>query len=124
MPVGLTFELARSLVGYLDLNVVQVGTAGDDAITGGASHDNIDALDGNDTIDGGDGNDVLDGGNGADTFVFLDGDGHDIINKFVSKEDKLSITIDDVTAIYSLGDGDMTLAEWKNETLSVGQTTT
>lgn len=115
VPVGFTFDLAPSLDGYLDLNVVQVGTAGDDAITGGASHDNIDALDGNDTIDGGYGNDVLDGGNGADTFVFEDGDGHDIIQKFVSEEDKLFITIDGVTETYSLGQGDMTLADWKGE---------
>ena len=113
--MGFTFDLAPSLDGYLDLNVVQVGTAGDDAITGGASHDNIDALDGNDTIDGGYGNDVLDGGNGADTFVFKDGDGHDIIQKFVSEEDKLFITIDGVTETYSLGQGDMTLADWKGE---------
>ena len=115
VPVGFTFDLAPSLDGYLDLNVVQVGTAGDDAITGGASHDNIDALDGNDTIDGGYGNDVLDGGNGADTFVFEDGDGHDIIQKFVSEEDKLFITIDGVTETYSLGQGDMTLADWKGD---------
>ena len=97
VPVGSNVELAGSLVGYLDLNVVQVGTAGDD------------------TIDGGDGNDVLDGGNGADTFVFEDGDGHDIIQKFVSDEDKLSITIGGKTEIYSLSQGNMTLADWTGD---------
>ena len=46
------------------------GSAGNDAITGGALADNLSGGNGNDTIRGAEGGDNLSGGNGADTFIF------------------------------------------------------
>ena len=58
------------------------GGRGNDEIDGGAGHDYIRAGSGADVITGGTGNDYLNGGRGSDTFVFNDGDGHDVIRGF------------------------------------------
>jgi len=50
----------------------QVGTVGDDTLTGTGADDVIFAGTGNDTLDGAGGTDRLSGGQGADTFIFND----------------------------------------------------
>ncbi|MCW1916968.1 chitobiase/beta-hexosaminidase C-terminal domain-containing protein [Luteolibacter sp. GHJ8] len=66
-----------------------LATPGDDVLSGGNADDHIRGGIGNDTltggagadlIDGGPGNDVLTGGTGRDTYVYLPGDGNDVIH--------------------------------------------
>ncbi|UFN50536.1 M10 family metallopeptidase C-terminal domain-containing protein [Roseomonas sp. OT10] len=66
--------------------VLQLGTAGDNLLTGGgraddiaamAGHDTLFGAGGNDTLDGGDGDDRIDGGPGDDSL--LGGDGQDSV---------------------------------------------
>ncbi|MGY2172776.1 calcium-binding protein [Pseudomonas gingeri] len=72
--------------------LTQVGTEGDDVLTGvsaafnqslsgGAGNDTLNGGSGSDVLDGGTGNDVLNGGAGGDIYFFKLGDGRDIINE-------------------------------------------
>ena len=93
---------AETIIGYKDDDVITglegddtiEGRSGDDILHGGGGDDTIRAGLGSDLIEGGAGNDLLDGnGNGSgfsdgwlqesvaddDTYVFGEGDGHDII---------------------------------------------
>ena len=74
-------------------NTWQLGTSGNDSLSGWVSFDSIDGGAGNDTISasdgadrivGGSGNDTLTGGAGNDTFVFGAGFGQDTINDFAA----------------------------------------
>ncbi len=60
------------------------GFAGDDTLIGGAGDDRLVGGDGNDVLTGGTGIDVLTGGLGNDTFVFVPGDGVDIVFDFAA----------------------------------------
>ena len=55
------------------------GYAGDEILFGGEGDDSLYGGDDNVTLIGGPGNDVMYGGAGADTYVFIRGDGEDII---------------------------------------------
>ncbi|SOC07993.1 M10 family metallopeptidase [Rhodobacter maris] len=65
---------------------------GNDQIWGDAGDDFIAARAGADTIIGGTGNDTLWGGGGADTFVFLAGDGADLIRDFHAGSDVIDLS--------------------------------
>ena len=65
-----------------DLNNRINGRAGENTLTGHGGDDVINAGGGNDVIDGGAGRDALTGGTEADAFVFVLGDGLDIIRDF------------------------------------------
>ena len=67
------------------------GDAGNDSLSGGNGDDLLDGGDGADTLSGGAGNDSLWGNAGADTFLYVKGDGQDIIYGF-DKTDLLQIT--------------------------------
>ncbi|MBV7378607.1 M10 family metallopeptidase [Maritimibacter dapengensis] len=56
-----------------------VGSAGRDRLFGGAGNDTLVGGDHNDRLVGGTGDDILSGGDGADRFIFLPGDGADIV---------------------------------------------
>lgn len=62
--------------------------AGNDMLIGKGGRDLLSGEDGRDTLIGGAGDDVLIGGAGADTFVFMKGDGHDVVRDFTA-EDRL-----------------------------------
>jgi hypothetical protein len=59
--------------------VSSFGSTGDDRIVGGPGDDVIDAGAGDDTLYGAEGDDILIGGAGADGFVYLPGEGDDVI---------------------------------------------
>ena len=77
------------------------GGNGGDSLSGGASADRLfgdsgsDVLlggTGGDQLTGGRGDDRLQGGSGADRFRFVPGDGSDLVEDFVSGEDRLDLT--------------------------------
>ena len=81
---GTDFEIALATLGEQN-----VGTSGNDTISGTDNNDTLYGLagndmlsgkDGDDTLIGGAGNDHLIGGNGSDTYVFAAGFGHDTID--------------------------------------------
>lgn len=93
----------------IDLSTISVsgieeidGGGNSDVITGSAGADFIKGNSGNDNLTGGGGNDTLEGGSGDDTYVFVPGDGQDLIrnNDAVSANDRLlfggSVTANDV----------------------------
>jgi hypothetical protein len=74
-------------------SVTQVGTVGDDTLSGTSANDVIFAGAGDDTLDGGGGTDRLSGGAGADTFVLRNLDGTTTILDFDGGEgDKLDVS--------------------------------
>lgn len=73
--------------------------AGSDLLSGDAGNDGLAGGAGNDTLAGGTGDDMLWGGAGADTFVFLAGDGSDILRDFTIGSDLI-----DLSAIAGLED--------------------
>lgn len=75
------------------------GGSGDDYLLGGAGNDKLYGYTGNDTLIGGAGNDSLWGQAGADTFIYMDGDGKDVIVGF-DDTDMLQIS-EEFTATYS-----------------------
>ncbi|KAB2929661.1 MAG: hypothetical protein F9K21_14885, partial [Rhodocyclaceae bacterium] len=60
-------------------NDVLHGGAGEDILDGGTGADSLNGGDGADTLAGGDGEDALSGGGNDDTYVFLKGDGGDLL---------------------------------------------
>lgn len=68
-----------------DLKDLLHGLSGNDTISGMAGIDKLFGDDGNDRIVGGEDNDFLIGGKGADVFVFVAGDGDDVILDFQAK---------------------------------------
>lgn len=76
------------------------GGDGDDTLSGGANSDRLLGGDGDDTLHGGTGRDKLFGNDGADTFIFLEGDGKDVIKDYSDAEDQILIDV----AYYDTGD--------------------
>ncbi len=68
-----------------------VGGNGSDFLDGGKGSDFIEGGNGTDTITGGSGDDSMAGGNGPDTFIFLPGDGSDIIADFSVGSDAIDL---------------------------------
>ena len=79
-----------------DANKTQmfIGQDGSDTFNGGSKSDLMFGGGGSDTLNGGAGNDKLFGGNGSDTYVFISGDGNDVI---LDADGQGSITIDGTT---------------------------
>ena len=63
-----------------------------------------------DTLEGGYGNDILTGGEGSDTFVFIPGEGTDVVTDFTNGVDSL-----DVSAFESLTYDDLTFTQEGND---------
>ena len=114
------------------------GGAGNDSLNGGTNNDRLSGEAGNDkllggkgddTLTGGAGNDSLWGDDGSDTFIYLNGDGKDIIFGFAN-DDLLQI-MDNYTAVYSkadktlnftIDDGSITLKNFTATTFNVNGT--
>lgn len=76
------------------------GDDGDDGLLGGLGNDVMKGGKGNDILEGGSGDDLMNGGSGADVFIFSGTDiGNDVIKKFSTTEDRLSI---DSSLTYTL----------------------
>lgn len=91
------------------------GTDRDDRLVGTDAAEVIDAKAGDDTLYGGGGNDLLIGGPGSDGYVYLPGDGADVIVDLAGDEgfDELLLTggvTPDEVAAYRLDAGDLLLA--------------
>ncbi len=76
-----------------------VGSTKDDVFTGTNKNDTLWGNGGNDLLTGGKGNDTLDGGGGVDEYVFVTGDGQDIIQE----TDEELTSVKDI--LYSVKDG-------------------
>lgn len=74
------------------------GEAGDDTIVGGAGADTLYGGLGNDSLDGGTGNDSLEGGDGSDIYVYLAGDGSDVVNDTGPSQDTDRIVFADIAS--------------------------
>ncbi|MGH7602919.1 MAG: calcium-binding protein, partial [Gemmatimonadaceae bacterium] len=61
-------------------NDILFGGKGNDILIGGQGEDQLQGGDGDDVLYGGTETDVLQGGSGKDTYVYLRGDGYDIVN--------------------------------------------
>ncbi|HWW25010.1 MAG TPA: M10 family metallopeptidase C-terminal domain-containing protein, partial [Caulobacter sp.] len=92
--------LADVLTGDGSANLLY-GAAGDDRLVGLGGGDLLIGAEGADQLDGGDGGDMLSGDQGADTlaggagsdvFLFLKGDGQDVITDFNTAEDKIDLS--------------------------------
>ena len=108
-------QVANAVVG--DVDGAQLGTLGNDVLTGGNGNDSIDGLDGNDQISGGAGNDFLygsagndrltggagndklDGGTGFDRAVFSDATGSVTINLAAGTASGAGVGTDTMTGI-------------------------
>ncbi|MBX9774702.1 MAG: cadherin-like domain-containing protein [Xanthobacteraceae bacterium] len=73
---NLAAEIAAAVVG--DADGAQVGSIGNDILSGGNGNDIIDGQGGNDTLDGGAGNDTVYGGLGVD--ILIGGPGNDLLD--------------------------------------------
>jgi Ca2+-binding RTX toxin-like protein len=96
-------------------NDVMPGGSDDDIVDGGADADTVLGGDGADTVMGGSGDDRVAGGkgsdmltgdgpgraNGTDAFVFVTGDGDDLVTDFEVTRDRLDLT--GVSGVYSFG---------------------
>lgn len=74
------------------------GEAGDDTIVGGAGTDTLYGGLGNDSLDGGTGNDSLEGGDGSDIYLYLAGDGSDVVNDTGPSQDTDRIVFADIAS--------------------------
>ncbi|MEM9048178.1 MAG: hypothetical protein AAGC92_05620 [Pseudomonadota bacterium] len=78
-----------------------LGVGSDDFLQGGADDDVIFGNTGNDVVIGGLGDDVLYGGGGADRFLFVTGDGNDLVRDYQDNFDKIlirgNVTFEDLT---------------------------
>jgi Ca2+-binding RTX toxin-like protein len=84
---------------------VMHGLAGNDSLFGLAGNDKLFGDAGSDILNGGQGNDFLTGGLGIDTFVFVSGDGADIITDFNAKgSGHETIDLSAVDSVASFGD--------------------
>ena len=83
------------------LNILPLGTAGNDTLVGTSGDDSLAGLDGNDTLNGNSGNDTLLGGTGND--VLRGGTGNDGLDGDVGKD----------SYYYDLGDGNDVVTDYK-----------
>ncbi len=58
-----------------------LGFASDDVMSGGSGNDTLAGVAGDDTLTGGMGDDALEGGNGDDTYIYVRGDGNDVVTE-------------------------------------------
>ena len=72
--------------------VTELGTSGDDNLSGTAADDVINGAQGNDTLAGGAGDDLLTGASGNDSFIFSAGFARDIISDFDQGSDVIDLT--------------------------------
>lgn len=95
--VGDTFDSIENLAGTAEADDLR-GTDDANVITARGGNDLIHARDGDDTIIAGSGrdtvyagagDDLISGGGGIDTFVFLNGDGNDVISDFTDGVDTI-----------------------------------
>jgi len=106
-----------------DLNDLLHGMTGNDAINGMAGIDKLFGDEGNDHMAGGEDNDFLTGGAGADIFVFVAGDGDDVILDFHARgkgQDKIDLSGHD--GVSSFADLEISDAG-KNVVITVGDDT-
>lgn len=108
-----------TIEGFIDVNDLIHGKAGNDTIYafsgndtiyGDAGDDEIFGNEGDDTIIGGAGNDFMIGETGADVFVLNAGDGEDWINDFEIGADKIDLSA--IASISGFSDVTSTAAEW------------
>ncbi|CAN7400704.1 calcium-binding protein [Rhizobium sp. LjRoot254] len=99
---------------------VMHGLAGNDSLFGLAGNDKLFGDAGNDVLNGGEGNDFLTGGLGIDTFIFVSGDGADVVMDFTAKGRAHEII--DLTAVDSVASfEDLSLDQaGKNVVLDLG----
>ena len=81
------------------------GSAKADVLSGAAGNDTLWGMDGNDTLNGGVGNDSLYGGTGDDRYVFVAGDGSDIVLDVAGNDTMVLSSLSAKTAILRR-DGD------------------
>ena len=112
-------------------NDVLNGGDGSDHLYGGAGDDVLFGSSGNDTLNGGAGNDILYGGESTDYFVFVSGDGNDVIKDFNHNVNnyidilqikdgfisKAETSGDDV--VFTVGSGTVTLEGAKGQTIRI-----
>ena len=91
---GVVATAAVKGTGNASNNVIE-GGSGSDVLTGLGGDDYLVGNMGNDTLIGGAGNDTLVGDNGTETFVFDQLTGVDTIKNFVSKTDKIDLSLID-----------------------------
>jgi hypothetical protein len=97
-----------------------IGLDGRDQLEGGNGDDQLAGGSGKDRLVGGAGDDILEGGSGRDVFVFREGNGHDVITDFESRDvvdlsradlgvarlRQLDFSKTDNGVMLTLGDGD------------------
>lgn len=95
---------AAAIVAHDEATIGDACTAngGDNRIVGTAADDVIDGWAGDDTLYGGEGNDALLGGVGSDGYVYLPGDGYDVIVELASDRE-----VDELVLSGGLGPGDV-----------------
>ncbi|MET1415578.1 cadherin domain-containing protein [Roseibium sp. HPY-6] len=96
---------------YQETVGIELGTTGDDTITGTMANDVVFGFGGNDTIDGGDGTDtVVLSGNQADYNIYDNGDGSQTVIDMRSGSPDGTNTVSNVEA-YSFADGNVQVAD-------------
>ena len=103
------------------------GGSGNDSILGNSSADVLLGDSGNDTLYGGRGNDTLTGGAGSDVFVYVSGDGNDVITDYTAKQDKIKLSNATISGsslkgsdvVLKVGTGSITVKNGKNKSISV-----
>jgi len=99
---GVPGVLTINAAAETDSNITIIGGTGNDILTGGTNPTKVDTITGGlgaDTITGGRGTDIISGGAGADVFTYTatnqsNTSTPDSITDFVSKTDKIAITVD------------------------------
>ena len=100
------------------------GAGGNDYLLGNAGNDKIYGGTGDDNIWGGKGNDSLWGNAGKDTFVYMNGDGKDIIYGFDDNDllqimDDFTPSYKDKAVILTVGSGSITLKDFNASTFHI-----
>jgi Ca2+-binding RTX toxin-like protein len=91
-------------------NDVIFGGSGDDVLLGGLGDDTVTGFNGADTLEGGAGDDFLTGRSDVDTYVYTDGDGHDVILEDSSNNSY------DALVLHEIGTADVTLERSTTDT--------
>jgi Ca2+-binding RTX toxin-like protein len=110
-----------------DGNDILYGAYGADTLNGGAGNDELYGDEGADILNGGAGNDMLYGGAGKDTFIYVAGEGQDVIKDYTENEDTLTITngvvtqteISDGNLVFTAVGGTVTLEGAAGKTIAM-----